>query len=226
MLKNKFLIYGNLFFITIMLQAFVSCSRLDSNHVDPVKHPDLVDQSWLSDQPCSVPCWQGLELETSSREEAIESVQNLSFIQKDNFTTYSNWVNFLCKEPSNITCVSMAFENETLTSLRLYVNYQLSLEQIVNEIGPPDSFFFSRRNPEGFACDITLFWVDRQMSVDIRYDGRKDICESFFIENGKFPQEMSVSTANYMVSSEMERFMEAVKVGRGYNFMLWSGFVE
>lgn len=227
MLKNKLQIYVKLFFIVAVMSNIVSsCSIQDKTVVNSNEHPEFADQNWLSSEECSSPCWHGLEIGISSRDDTIATIQNLSFIQRDNFTTSAGQINFLCKVPSSITCVSASFDDEILTSLRLYLNYQIALEQVVNEIGVPDSFVFSYRSPESLACDITLFWEDRQMSIDTYYDGRKDICESFFVENGKFPQEMSLDTVNYMTSTEMEMYIEDMQTGTGYIFMLWDGFVE
>lgn len=225
MLKNKFLIFTKLLIIAIMLQVSVSCSNGNKNHVDPVKHPDLVDQSWLSDQLCSAPCWRGLELEVTSREEAIETVQKLTFVQKDNYTINADWVNFFCKDPSNITCVSMAFKDDLLTNLGLYVNYRLTLEEIIEEIGNPDSFISNYRNPESIDCDIKLFWISRQMTIDIYYTGHEYICESLFAESPKFPHEMLVLSVEYMTPNAIgDLIVEFQEYDNCYR--PWNGFID
>ena len=227
MLKSNIQTFVKIFWVFIVLQTSFSCSPFSENFVDVEKHPDLANQSWLSGQSCLAPCWQGLELGVSPREEAIHAAQNLAFVQNEHITENLNWVNFACKEPSDRTCISLGFEEETLSKVSLYINYQLTLEQVVEDVGAPDSFVSSYRNPEGPPCDIELFWINRQLNIDISYDKQDyaSICESLFVGNPKFPRELLVHTITYLPLAEINTLISDYKK-TGNMYRLWNGFED
>jgi hypothetical protein len=214
----------------------VSCTLLgetkNKSFVDPVKYPELVDQSWLvNDENCSAPCWLGLVPGISSQAEALALAKTLSFVESgkelDNAT--GNFM-FPCKIPTGSNCLAMRFENGTLSSLRLYPNYQITFEQVVNKIGPPDSFRFLRRNPEGNGCSVYVYWIDLQLEIgygDPSSSFGEDSCELIDKNNGKFPKGILVEDVHYMTSMKTKEVIEIVQQPEtGQNYTLWSGFAE
>lgn len=228
MLKNRFLICIRIFFILTSLLTAVSCSLQNHESVNPKENPDLVDQSWLVDKPCSAPCWQGIEPGISSQQKAIQIVKDLSFVDGKSMRTYKSTVSFLCRTPSNVSCVYMEFDNGLLFYLQLYVNYQLSIKQVVDKLGPPDSYIISRRTPEMKGCDAEFLWINRQLSVEYHeelHNGGDDLCDIVDAQNGKIPDALYVQSVNYMKASEMDDKIQTVqKPDTGYNYILWKGF--
>lgn len=225
MLKNKLLIYANYFLVFLLTIIPVSCSDQNGN-VSLSTEPELANQSWIPDEECSIPCWQGLEIGTATRNEANRVVQNLSFVQKQNQKVEANWENYYCIKPTEITCVAMEFDNETLNQVHLYVNYQLTLEEVIEKIGVPNSFYFIQM-PESFDCDISLFWINRQLVAEINYDGRQNICEELSTTNGFFPRGLLVTIFAYSSQREIDaQIASAQEPDTGWIYSTWKGFAE
>jgi hypothetical protein len=158
-----------LFFIFGILLLLTSCSSdKPGEFVDPVQNPDLVDQSWLAEQTCATPCWQGLELGKASRKEAEAVIGKLSFVGDK--TVYEGGpgtaLSYSCKTPSDKYCLGLHFQDWVLTDIWLYLNYQITFEQIVEQIGPPDHFRISIWGVEVTRCSISLEWVNKQMELE------------------------------------------------------------
>lgn len=208
-----------------------SCFSLDSKAIDPTEHPNLVDQSWLSDQLCTVPCWYGLILGESSRVDAIAVAESLAFLDsKDVKLMATTGASFLCKEPPNEVCVAMGFEHGVLSNLWIYPNYQITLEQVVKKLGPPDSFYFSYKDPESKNCNLSLLWLHRQIILghsETQHGFQDDLCDRIYKEKGKIPKGLLVQGVNYKTLNEIKMIIETIQEpGTGQNYMLWKGFSD
>jgi len=230
-LKNRFLVYVGVFcFLTLPL-LITSCSTVTYGNISPAQNPESADQSWLADETCSAPCWQGIQPGISSRQDAIQLVEGLSFVDGKNMRTYdeSN-VGFLCRVPSDVACVSMQFKAGILIDVRLYMNYPLSIKQVVEKLGPPAGYSIIRRRPETKGCDIEFFWIDRQTSVEYYEEPHNfgdDLCDTTSANGGKIPAKLYVQKINYMKPGEMEEKVQAAqKPGTGYQYLLWKGFLN
>lgn len=217
MLKSKLLICLSMFLI-------LSCSSNSNMYiVDATKHPELVDQNWLSGNPCLAPCWHGLEVGRSTEQKSIDIVKQLTFVDGGNYIARENSVSFPCRAHPEMYCVSMEFKGNVLVLLSLYVNYRVTIEEIVKKLGPPDVFFYYRRNPEGPGCDIYLFWEKQQRRLTI-YD-RDHVCESLFQKDGKFPRNLyALLIVHYMTSAEMKKGIENLQ--HDFQSIPWNGFSE
>jgi len=83
MSKNK---YGTrnclklLFALAILLGLF-ACKGLGSApETLETLDPNYYDQSWLMGKPCAAPCWYGLEPGVSTRQDSINRVEQLPFV--------------------------------------------------------------------------------------------------------------------------------------------------
>lgn len=229
MLKNRFHICARILVILTLPLLALSCSQTQKK-VNPKENPELADQSWLTDKPCSAPCWQGIEPGISSRDEAIQIVKGLSFVDGESMRTNKSTIIFLCRIPSDISCVYMEFDDGILFYLQLYINYHLTINQVVDKLGPPNSYTIIRRGPEIKGCDAEFLWINRQLSVtyyEEPHNSGDDLCDIVNTENGKIPEGLYVQNANYMKASEMEEKIQTVqRPGAGYNYILWKGFSE
>ncbi len=233
MSKNKSLIYLSTLLFLLLQNLLTSCSSSDqkTKYIDPNKNPTLVEQSWYKDMECVAPCWHGLEPGISSRAEALALAQMLSYIEtgKELDNTLGDSM-FSCKVPSDENCLGMQFENGVLSDLWLYPNYQITFEEIVTTMGPPDSFYYSRRDAERKGCSLSVLWINRQL--DVGYGDRSsifgdDLCDLIEKENGKLPKGLLISQVHYMTSSRIKEVVEIVQQPEtGQNYTLWSGFAE
>lgn len=229
MSKNKLLICLKIFFILGFQIILSSCSNMESQYVNPTEHPNLVDQSWTEAQSCVVPCWQGLEIGKSLQKDAVAVAKSLSFLGSERVEpTDATWTSFLCKVPPDRVCASMRFEHGILSNLSLYPNYRLTLDDAIEKLGSPDSFYYSRREAEMKGCSISFLWKKRQMMLvygDKPISMGDDLCDLIYQNNGKIPKGLMVQQIDYLSLSQMLMIIKTVQEpGTGQNYTLWNGF--
>lgn len=215
----------------------MSCSSLPEKDSTPTLYPNpanldsnTIDQSWLTGEPCDAPCWYSLEPGQSSLDDVIAVAKKLSFIDQNSMNLnkmelsrdqITQSLGFDCKSPALEFCVGMFFSGNTLSTIFLMPNYQITFDQAVEKIGyPPDGYIMSHFSPETIGCRVTLLWVKRQMSIEYsnRLFNGKDTCN--LTQHGKFPKGISVYTVTYMLPSKMKIFTEE------QSYTAWNGFVK
>ena len=153
----------------------------------PTLSPELMDRSWLTGIPCSPPCWYGLEIGKTTPEEAQEKINQLSFIEA-NVTKWDNIsVPLYCKGQNYYYCAELRFDDNKLSEIGIFPNYEITLKEVVDAIGPPDFLSYSPISPEGFRrdCVIHIYWLERKMDVfyaDTRSDKE---CEKLISSGNK-----------------------------------------
>ena len=162
MSKNKFLVHIKPICVIAIALVLFSCTPRGVN-LDTL-NPNLYDQSWLTGEPCSAPCWYGLEPGVSSRQDSISTTQKLPFISGIN-STYTNSQNaaFFCKKPQDYECVNMDFENDVLEAIYFNPNYQITFEQVVERLGTPDGFLIQAMYPDAEGCKLQVVWKNKRL---------------------------------------------------------------
>ncbi|MBN1536589.1 MAG: hypothetical protein JW908_07655 [Anaerolineales bacterium] len=142
----------------------------------PTLSPELMDRSWLTDQPCRAPCWYDLTLGSTSKSVAQEKVLQLPFISSQKVTEKPLGIStYYCKQPIQHICTILYFYEDRLDAIGLAPNFNINLQEVVDTINPPDFLSFRSITPDkmfGRDCQIELFWVDRQMVI--RYFNYRD----------------------------------------------------
>jgi hypothetical protein len=169
MFKNKLAIYISL---VVMVGMFTqSCNLTTKEKSLPLypdftdQNPDLFDTSWLTDKPCSAPCWHEITPEKTSKENAILTVKRLPFVDDSKMFKNSEGVSFPCKIPNDKTCIVMSFDNDILEFLWITPNYLITIDQVVEKLGNPDGFSAYPTDPGGTGYYLAVIWKKRQESV-------------------------------------------------------------
>jgi hypothetical protein len=222
MSTNKLPIHFRLLYLVGFL-FLAACAGQKEKLVDASAYPtDMVDQSWLSGQPCLAPCWQGLMPGVSSREEAIEIANSLTFVSGEMKPMDSHAEGYVCKIPPESYCVYMAFDDNKLNFVTLGIEYQLTVEQMVDMVGPPDGYVVSERQALKRTCDIEVLWISKQVKAIITYENDRG-CTIFFLNN-RFPQDIQVNSIDYLRPGEIEQFIDDILNSMGIEYFSWGGF--
>jgi len=145
----------------------------------PTVEVSLTDRSLLTDEPCASPCWYGLELGVSSREEALAIAGSLPFVDStevsaspDGYWDVQRQENlpaelfrFGCREPAQ-TCAALVFVDGVLTRIYVFPNYPLRFDEVTEHLGVPD--YVQIRPYHGGAspfCSVALVWQSRGVIV-------------------------------------------------------------
>ena len=211
MLKNKLSNCLKLIFVIVIASTLFSCRSQGVNL--EILDPNLYDQSWLTGKPCGAPCWYGLEPGVSSRLNSIKTVQQLPFISGNGTPppsqTWIDLLSFPCKKPLNAydSCVDLIFNNDVLDKINISPNYQITFEQAVEKLGPPDGFFVMPTDPGGGRCILQVLWKNKglillkQDSSKGIFSFREDLCDQIHHNDGKLPKGMFIDSDSVIIVS-------------------------
>jgi hypothetical protein len=152
----------------------VSCNTFHISNTLPTATIDntLIDKSWLTDEPCKAPCWYGLEIGKTTQSEAKILITKLSFIQSANIKEQKSYGKnksdilldyYLPCKNVNHSCSIITFRNDILVSIYLIPNYEITIGEVVDELGDPDLTDIGPVVPNG--CIADLIWIQRQMVI-------------------------------------------------------------
>lgn len=224
-----------------IILGFVLCSCYPNSTSNrkaptiPVVPIEMTDQSWLTDEPCKSPCWYQMHVGKTSRQEALELIKKLEFINPDPIREYhigtfdtiedqkpeNKGIVFNCVQPQDRECTYLEFIGNYLSQVQVNLNFEISFKEIVERIGPPDYLdTIQNGGPEKtIGCGIRMVWVDRQLiaeSFEWEIDSRRDLCYEF-IQNGKKPyQDLIVDNITIVGNEDISKF-EQYK---------WNGFIN
>jgi len=129
----------------------------------------LVAQGLLMGEPCSPPCWQGLVPGTSTEAEVDEFLAHSEYVDgvyKDDYwkTHAIRWRPMGRMSGDN----SFAARNGMLVLMRMYVDSEVTLGQVVDRYGPPDKYAAGRSvHPEPVYIVAVLFYREHGMILEL-----------------------------------------------------------
>lgn len=203
-----------------------ACSR----HRD---RASLVDRSFLFGQPCMAPCWYGLEPDESTEEDVIRTLKTLSFVEPSTITVTKvvqgaplveneQRVWFDCREPEQHNCGLALLSGNRLKALYPPVQYALTMEAVVQQLGPPDSVAYRAIEPESANCEITLAWQQVKIIV-VSFDNRTSrSCE--MLRSGKGLARQAEATG--LQYHSLDTFRMASDANSATPHIPWPGFAS
>jgi hypothetical protein len=232
---KKLINYLRLF---IVLLTLAGCS---TNSDLPVVNPNLIDRSFLTDQPCQSPCWYGLQPGVSTEDEVFATVRNLTFVKQDQILTSSykfdrNLPGFLTtlyykeadksiKDESGPSLGNFIISDHTLVQIELWPYFKLSFKQAAEKLGDPDYFaIVPQYGPDGGReCRVFMLW---KKGIKVaHYDKpelffQKDTCDKVPSVDGHLPSSLSIDKIYYESNLAVEAEMNL------YEFQKWNGFAN
>lgn len=215
--------------IFIFVLALTGCSARIST---PNKIP-IVDRSFLTGEICDPPCWYGLKINKSSKEEALLTLNQLPFVDVNSISEYEiYWFNGVLASAikyncvnidSDIYCGNMIIYEGTLKENFIGVYYELSLKNAVERLGTPDHLIYFWPSPYG-RCEITVTWIKKGAAVTVRDKNDYNECESI-IDGNKVSPKILIDTILY-TSPEILEEHYVKNPGTCCTTLQWSGFNE
>lgn len=201
--------------IVILIIISTSCnSSLESKRTFPSVPSDLTDQSILTNNPCTAPCWNNLIPDKSSTQEVLEFLTNIKFIDSENIIIRaSNWwadskdkdpipailIRGLCVQPAQTVCVEILVVKDKVKEISIYPNYKLTFEEVVGNWGNPDYMLSNPWGAECLGCTVRLSWS--QFSAEVTSNDRRcveggNICKTIY-DGGKIPHGFVIDEITY-----------------------------
>jgi hypothetical protein len=227
---------GGLLCFVVLLAWLLSACQLFSNKepATPTPAPSLeaflMDRSILTDEPCQAPCWYGLELGSSGRDEIKNTLDKLSFINPDTIEEGPDYyyldptsdkylpaefISADCRSPQQ-RCVVLEIVNKILASVELTPNYYLSIDEVVNHLGPPD-YIRAVLYQDNSTCMLVFSWEKKPIEMErLEKNGRR-LCSSIN-EGGRIPPYLAIDWIAYGFTHSL--------VNERANGKPWPGFTE
>jgi hypothetical protein len=198
---------------------------------------NLTDQSILNDDPCKAPCWYGLKPDSSSKQDALDTVAGLDFLNSTDIKIQNaNWwgekakeyvpatlIRIWCKQPSNTICVHILTVDDKIKSISIIPNYRLTLDDFVEYFGEPDYVLPSYYGAECMGCMLSVVWVKDSVEVsinDLRCAKGADLCNNVF-KGEKLPNHLVVGAITY--SGSIPTYVDDFQKESRYP---WAGFTS
>lgn len=140
----------------MVLIAVTACSVL----IEP-------DKSIITDIPCAAPCWQGIKPgATMTADEVIHVLDALSTVETPWRPTSSTIAWYWNQPPWKRTMYNSVYlENGLVETIRLSIDFDLTVKQIVDKYGIPDAATASEAGlPEHRYINLNLFYPTRGLT--------------------------------------------------------------
>lgn len=190
------------------------------------KNDPKADRSFITDMPCAAPCWYSLIPGEATKENVLETLEGLPFIDQASVKEYGTvWnhdnsaesIRFGCSHPRKEGCGAALVSNNQLEELWLTVNFPLDIETVVNKLGPPSFIDYGIYAPEVGGCFLSLVWSDKGIGVDY-VDTKSDwLCETIQAKRG-IPRNIEIEAIIYAVEDDF------AKPGGCCQRIEWPGF--
>lgn len=223
--------------LLISIPCIIACQKIFSSS-SPSPTPTLdssqVDNSVFTSIPCKAPCWYGLELNESTKEEVLTVLNELTFISQSTIQEASvgywdpilkenlqaNLIAANCVQPQERQCVGLTIADGKLKIIGLFPNREIRFDELVNYLGPPDYVSANLIPPvHSPGCSISLFWVSRQIVADHTEKSNNALCDEVQSGMGIEPS-LLVNSITYFLPEYIELSMTS---SESYP---WAGFAN
>jgi hypothetical protein len=208
-------LHGVLGWLLMIVWVFVTVSC----HGNSAADDPLADHSFLTQQPCAVPCWYGLEPDKSSESEVYAALNKLPFVDPATIVEFgTTWldgdeakqIGFGCLHPKDPECGgSLVLSQGKLKRISLRPPYQLTFQMAADRLGPPDYLDYKPFSAHGDGCVITLDWRQKGVSVTHidRTNGNR--CEQIH-KNGRVPSDIPVTQMIYVAPETFQPWPKGI----------------
>jgi hypothetical protein len=204
----------NLIKLTLFCVFVVSCSISEfSPGRDEPKFPEdeRVDRSFITKQPCEAPCWYGLTLGVSTDDDIRAKLLQLAFVDQatlfeqpmgsDGSDLLGFYFDCVYYNPPG-SCGVLEVENGKLSKIMMAVQYLLSLQMVIDQLGTP-IYYTANPSPNEDICVLEIFWPEKNIIVTADDSPRKRLCTS--TGNEQINMDMQIKQLIYIESKNQEQ---------------------
>ena len=183
---------------------------------------ELMDKSPFTGNPCAAPCWFGLEIAKSNESEVISALKSLSFIDEGSLKIRSltmpgfdlkiwvsgKWITADCIRPKK-HCLDVDIADGKLRDIKNILNYTITFDEIVKDIGNPDKVVRTDYSAEVIACYIRLVWTQKQLVlVSKRFPGTKGCNYSqAAVSTGLVDANLEIAEVDFLPNEEINQMV-------------------
>ena len=163
--------------ILIALPLVLSACRPQYSYLPSEIDESLVDRTILGEGPCELPCWHGIELGTTSADEAIETLSELTFVDAQNITRrdrygfpgweLAQWHSAVSDYPYQIGTLTINDE-EVVTVIGMQIEFLITVADIIAIYGSPDAYHTIAAGAHGFIpryATVDILWLESGIRI-------------------------------------------------------------
>ena len=192
--------------LLLCILFLTSCSGL----IPPQTPPgEQIDRSLFTGVPCAVPCWHGLEVGRSAESEVVSTLQKLNYIDQDTIqiNRRSSGVEIMasCTSPAR-ECLKFNVENDVLTKIVVGVNYEIRVDEAIEQLGEPHYLGVSATEGEVVACEVYLIWRTSGLVLTSSFATNSEGVEKYcnvVRDSGKIPASLLIEEARLIAGFEL-----------------------
>ena len=216
-MKSKF--YG----LILCILFLTGCSALRPPQSTPPP-AEQVDRSLFTGIPCAAPCWHGLEVGRSAENEVISTLQKLNYIDQNTIQVNrkSSGVEIIasCTSPAK-ECLEFDVENDVLRKIIVGLNYEIRVDEAIEQLGDPHYLGVSATDGETVACEVYMIWRTSGLVLASSFatdsEGVEKYCD-VVRETGKIPSSLLIAEARLIAGLELVNLLTS-----GGNLFSFSG---
>ena len=187
--------------VLFIIKAFVFIQLFTLAGCQLLSNTKYIDKSFITGEPCAPPCWYGLEINKSTKEDVIAQLDQLPFVDKgrgyhESSTVWNDApvqiISFYCHFYSK-RCGSFIFSENELEEFWIVIQYNLSFQEAVEHLGEPDFLVYATRLQGG--CDIFIDWSN--LGITISGIDTNKACQNIKNGGGVSPHNL-VETITYL----------------------------
>jgi len=193
-----------------LLASSYSCSSVQP--ALPTVIPNFNEIIFLTDIPCSAPCWNGLIIGLSTEDEVLAKISSMNFVDAIQVVPKSlpdqnpeKWVQGKEIIASCINrrdpCLRMGIANNKLRDIEIELDYGLVLDKVVNQFGNPSYIGYHSVGTDLIDCQIELIWPNEQLLLYSRiFSDPNEVNDECFIagKEGTTTAGLIIKTAFYL----------------------------
>lgn len=215
---------GRLVLLLVISFLFAACRLIESD-----KEPEIVDRSFLLNEPCEAPCWYNLIPGELPERDVTEVLAELPFVDQDSIVrrdsaSMSNFtggtrIRYNCiGADKGYTCGYIYLVDGIVHIISHVIRYPLTIEQVIEKLGPPDYVVYGLYPPHGDGCLVDLEWLEQGITVRIVDRPRVQLCLDI---DQQIPFEPTIQVTSISYSSKQAQIPNLCEIR---NCIPWPGY--
>lgn len=191
-----------------------------------------IDTSFITDQPCAPPCWHGIRLHESTKDDVYQILEQLPFIQEGsvreiggvwNEDDQARVIVYRCLYAKNGRCGYIIISENLVRQIWFSVGYELTIESVVQKLRPPDYVSYVPGSGHIVSCTLSLYWVDDEIHI---WNSERKACPTSVEQRNGIGVQVEREARVYSISYGFRRGGPWPLVDEGGPYLLWPGFSD
>lgn len=188
-----------------------------------VENPNVIDESFITGEPCEAPCWYNIELGKTPEQEATAQLSLLPFVTRASIQTLPDFydpqaksITYDCNYETTENCGIVGISAAGVVSgIAHQIVYPLSVADVVEKYAEPAYMYTNAYYGEDDDCQLALYWPEESIAVEVVTHAEVGLCQS--LDAGEaVPADLQVLWVYY----------SALDSVGGEGTLPWPGFAE